>query len=67
VGQLAFLIGYLIYVTAFVMIAQEASQKTADSEKILSCYPLYLIIWLVLMTFSFFSISTVISDLSVSD
>jgi uncharacterized membrane protein YhhN len=66
-GIFAFLVGHIVYTTAFVFIARDAAQGKTSLEEGLSFYPLFIIIWLVLMTFSFFSISTISNYLAPDD
>lgn len=66
-GALSFLVGHIFYVTAFVFLAEEVSQRRVTLEEVLKLYPVFIIIWLILLIFSFWSISTLITYLASGD
>jgi uncharacterized membrane protein YhhN len=63
-GVAAFLIGHLIYVPSLINLTRDLSENKITMRDVLAHSPVYIGIWMVLMTFAFWSISFIIKSLA---
>jgi uncharacterized membrane protein YhhN len=66
-GALAFLIGHILDVVGFIGLARDIGENRANMRDVLRQEPLFIGIWIVLITFSFWSISFINQSLTPSD
>jgi hypothetical protein len=64
VGALFYIFSYLFFVLAFVFMTEEAINEGVDTRKVVGATPVYFALWMVLMTFTFVSINTIIKHLA---
>ena len=66
-GAAAFLIGHVLDVTAFVGFVKDLAYERVSLREVLSAEPLFIVMWLLEMTLSFWSIGIIIRSLSASE
>jgi len=63
-GALSFLLGHLCYVTAFLQICEDIAEFTVSIREVLQKKALYIFLWIIFLTFSFWSIGNIMAQLS---
>jgi uncharacterized membrane protein YhhN len=58
-GALAFLIGHLCFVPAFLQMCEDIAEFTISLREVLQKKALYIFLWIIFLTFSFWSIGTI--------
>ena len=62
-GALAFLVGHVLYVLALIPLVEDIAENRTSLRQVLRQEPLFIVLWMVLMAFSFWSISFIVSFL----
>jgi uncharacterized membrane protein YhhN len=63
-GALSFLLGHLAYVTAFLQICEDTAEFKVSIREVLQRKALYIFLWLLFLTFSFWSIGNIMKGLT---
>lgn len=63
IGAGSFLVGHLIYVVSFLEITEDIADGHDNMRDILSLKALFLTVWIIFFTFSFWSIGVIMRDL----
>jgi hypothetical protein len=62
-GATSFQIGHIINVFSFVRIASDLAEGRVSLRNVLKKLPLFIVMWIILLTFSFWSISFMVREL----